>query len=61
MAVTLSKLSVKEEHSDSLLLENVEALASGEGSVLWCIGTGNTICPDTGAKVYYTKEPYSLR
>lgn len=60
MAVMFGKLSNKEKLVNNLLLENVEALASGEGGGIWCIGSGDTTCPSTGDKVAYTKEPFNL-
>lgn len=60
MAIMFGKLSNKDKLVNNLLLENVEALASGEGGGIWCIGSGYTTCPLTGTKVAYTKEPYNL-
>lgn len=62
VAIMFGKLSNKEKLVRNLLLENVEALAAGEGVApgTRCIGSGNTTCPITGTKVYYVTEPYSL-
>lgn len=60
MTLIFSKFSNKEKLVNNLLLENVEALAAGEGGGAWCISSGNTFCPMTGTKVAYTVEAYSL-
>lgn len=60
IAVMFGKFSTEEKLGNDLFLENVEALASGEGDNIWCVGSGNTYCPKTGDYVYYTKEPYNL-
>ncbi len=60
VAVMFGKLSNKEKLVNNLLLENVEALAAGEGGGAWCRGSGNTICPQIGIRVAYTVEPYNL-
>lgn len=45
-----------------LLLENIEALASGEsGGDVTCIGFGTVDCPISSIKVYTVYEPFFLR
>lgn len=61
MTVMFGKFSNKEKLVDDLLLENIEALASGEGGGTRCVGTGCTLCPATGEKVAYTLNPYNLK
>ena len=61
MTAMFGKFSNKEKLVDNLLLENIEALASGEGGGTWCVGTGCTHCPATGERVAYIKEPYNLK
>ena len=60
ITVMFGKWSNRDKLVNNLLLENVEALASGEGGGIWCIGSGCTTCPSTGDKVAYTKEPFNL-
>lgn len=61
MTVIVSKFSNKENLVNNLFLENVEALAAGEGGGnVRCIASGNTICPQIGVRVAYTVEPYTL-
>lgn len=60
VAIMFGNLSNRDKLVNNLLLENVEALASGEGGGIWCIGSGCTTCPSTGDKVAYTKEPFNL-
>lgn len=41
-------------------LDNIEALAAGEGSTMWfCRGSGSLDCPN-GTKVEYIVDNYSL-
>lgn len=61
MTAMFGKFSNKEKLVDDLLLENIEALASGEGGGTWCVGAGCTLCPATGEKVAYTLNPYNLK
>ena len=43
-----------------IALDNIEALAAGEGGSMWfCRGTGSLDCP-SGNKVKYIVENYSL-
>lgn len=47
------QLKSKKGNLDSLMLENMEALASGEGSsITRCFGSGSVDCPTTHVKVY---------
>lgn len=47
--------SDREEQVSDLLLENIEALASGEGSSkVFCYGKGSLPCPD-GTKVEFVQ------
>lgn len=40
----------------SLMLENIEALASGEsGTTTYCLGTGSVDCPITHVKVEFVR------
>lgn len=46
---------------ESLVLENIDALASGEwGSDVRCIGSGSVDCPINHVKVYQVQGVYSL-
>lgn len=60
VAIMFGKLSNRDKLVNNLLLENVEALAAGEGAGTWCRGRGNTTCPITGTKVDYVVEPFIL-
>lgn len=58
--------STKQEKLDSLMLENIEALASMEsddGGFVACYGKGSVDCPIANVKVYIVKKSsgYSLR
>lgn len=60
-AVAVSfQLNSKHEKMNSLLLENIEALASGEGNgnlgTPTCFGSGSVDCPIFYDKVYMVKE-----
>ena len=46
--------------TSELLLENVEALAAGEGNVTRCLGIGCVDCPFNSDKVQYVFTGYSL-
>lgn len=47
------QMGIKHERLDSLMLENIEALASGEGGIRYeCVGTGSVDCPFNHVKVY---------
>lgn len=48
------------DRTSVLLLENIEALASGEGSThYFCYGTGSVDCPN-GRKVEFVRDNFSL-
>lgn len=61
MAAVFGEFSTKGKRVNNLLLENIEALAAGEGGEAWCRGSGNTLCPQTGTMVAYTLTPYKLK
>ena len=61
MIAMFGKFSEKENLVGNLFLDYIEALASGEGGGIWCVGTGCTHCPATGERVAYIKEPYNLK
>lgn len=46
--------------SNSLLMNNIEALAADEGGDAYCFGVGTVDCPIDHSKVKYVFEPYSL-
>lgn len=46
------KYSYHKPSSDDLLMQNIEALAGGEISYKYCVGSGDVCCPD-GTKVAY--------
>jgi len=53
LALMCIKTKVNETQEDILLLNNIEALANGEGGASGkCILSGSVDCPDTGVKVY---------
>ena len=60
VAIMFGKLSNRNKLVNTLFLENVEALASGEGGAARCRGTGNILCPQIGIRVAYTLEPFNL-
>lgn len=45
---------------DELMMENVEALAAGEGGIVHCIGYGSVDCPKSSVKVKYASTSYRL-
>lgn len=50
-----------EKKTDSLLLMNIEALASGENNApTTCFGSGSVDCPGMGVKVEYVMIGWSL-
>lgn len=50
------QMGTKHERWDSLMLENIEALASGEGGMEYrCVGTGSVDCPYNHVKVYFVQ------
>ena len=48
------------ENLDTLLLDNVEALAADESPMVTCIGSGSVDCPINHKKVEYVFEPFIL-
>lgn len=47
------QMGIKYEKLDSLMLENIEALASGEGGTRYdCFDIGSVDCPHNHVKVY---------
>lgn len=64
LAVTIAasfQINTERESLESLMLENIDALASGEwGSDVRCIGSGSVDCPIKNVKVYLVQGVYSL-
>lgn len=61
MVMSYEVISQNKEKTDSLLLENIEALASGEwDSKVHCAGLGSVDCPITHTKVEYYLHGFSL-
>lgn len=61
MAAVCFQLNSKKGNLEGLMLENIDALASGEwGPNAMCIGTGSVDCPKNHAKVEYVIEDYHL-
>ncbi|MCD8094255.1 MAG: NVEALA domain-containing protein [Bacteroides sp.] len=55
------QFSAKRNNLESLMLENIDALASGEwGTLPQCVGSGSVDCPATHVKVYRVMSGYSL-
>lgn len=55
------QINTQRESLESLMLENIDALASGEwGSAIRCIGTGSVDCPIDHVQVYLVQGYYSL-
>lgn len=55
------QFSSEKEKMQSLMLENIDALASGEwGGFVQCVGSGSVDCPRTHYKVYAVGTYYSL-
>ena len=51
----------KSENLECLMLENIEALASGEsGKVYSCVGAGSVDCPIAHSKVRYVVTAYGF-
>ena len=51
------QLGAERENLDSLMLEDIEALASGEGHVsIDCLGSGSVDCPISHVKVYLVSD-----
>lgn len=56
-AQSLGRLTEAKSVSADLLLDNVEALAGGEGgATIICNGSGCVVCPLNGAKVGWVSE-----
>lgn len=54
------QFSAKRNNLESLMLENIDALASGEWETMpQCIGSGSVDCPNH-VKVYFIIGQYSL-
>lgn len=59
--VTSLQFNSKKDCLESLMLENIDALASGEwDSSAHCVGTGTVDCPANHVKVYFVAGQYSL-
>ncbi len=55
------QIKTERESLESLMLENIDALASDEwGSDVTCIGTGSVDCPIDHVGVYLVQGYYSL-
>lgn len=55
------QFSSEKENLQSLMLENIDALASDEwGGTPRCVGSGSVDCPIVNVKVYAVGGPYSL-
>lgn len=55
------QFKLKNGDLESLMLENIEALAFGEwGDEAQCVGSGSVDCPINHVKVYYVAGYYSL-
>ena len=55
------QFSSEKENLQSLMLENIDALASDEwGGTPSCIGSGSVDCPNSSVKVWAIIGPYSL-
>ena len=61
VAVISVKYSLKEPRVNTLLLDNVEALAAGEAADGGdCIGSGSIVCPFNNTEVAHVLVYYSL-
>lgn len=61
VAVLFVKYSLKESQVNSLLLDNIEALADDEHDTPTnCVGSASVDCPVTKVKVKYVFSGYSL-
>ena len=54
--VVLKKASQETTDENPRVAANVEALATGEGTLIKCYSIGCLICPVNGVKVAYIKE-----
>ena len=56
ITVVVVSIFIREKREDpsSLVMMNIEALATGEGtSPAMCVGYGPVVCPNDGSKVLY--------
>lgn len=56
ITVVVVSIFIREKREDpsSLVMMNIEALATGEGtSPAMCVGYGSVVCPNDGSKVLY--------
>lgn len=61
LIATLSYKAHQTEKLNSLLLDNVEALANGESGVsIYCLGIGSVDCPFNNTQVKTVRSGYSL-
>ena len=60
VAVSVFYAHADKQITNDLLLENVEALAAGEGTPAYCLGIGCVDCPFINKKVYVVLSGYSL-
>lgn len=63
VAAIVASLQFSSERAslESLMLENIEALASGEWDPsAHCVGRGSVDCPANHVKVYFVAGQYSL-
>ena len=59
-AVCVSYVRADKQTVSDLMLENVEALAAGEGNKIYCAGIGSVDCPINHVKVQAVIQRYSL-
>lgn len=61
-AITVTfQINLEKSNLENLMLENIEALASGEWNTTpRCVGSGSVDCPANHVKVYLVTEGYSL-
>lgn len=62
IAVTYWRVGCSSEETESLMLQNVEAIAADEHPDMNtdCLGSGTVDCPSTYIKVEYVSQGYSL-
>lgn len=63
VVVIAASLQINSEKAslESLMLENIDALASGEwNQTTQCVGRGSVDCPKNHVKVYFVTGQYSL-
>ena len=56
ITVVVVSIFIREKREDpsSLVMMNIEAVATGEGtSPAMCVGYGSVVCPNDGSKVLY--------